>query len=424
MVLAWGCLTRRHLPTCLGTLCRHGSLSGVDATRRLCIQAQPTTRMYHFVPAPASTPATSSSSRSPSCYGMRSEVKPALQLGSVRFFAAKRNKRSNRLMKGVVGRALKVAPPPKRMSKRALQQYVDHLAAHGGDAAKQIVSKAREEKALAEKKEESWQLTSEEKTALVAKYLPEELETMKTRRRVNHKWLWRWLRRADWKRFDACLEKLKADGVPYDEVTYNLAIYSNLLNRWKEDRDAWQAIEEMEAERKFHPTLIRMQKGFLETYFDLKEVDAAPSWQNIQRVTHTFWHISVNFKRRRVKELRRRLSEAAAEQRRLQQSGGDPEQIQAASSAAGAPMQLLVDGRDSSAYGNPAAAQLEDPRDEEELWSDGEEDDNAVRRSYLPRKRPRRLHGIFRGSGVPRQKQQRERVRHAHRVGRALYSDR
>lgn len=172
--------------------------------------------------------------------------------------------------------------------------------------------------------------------------------------------------------------------------------------------DAWQHLEAMQGERKFHPSLLRMQQDFLESYFELKEVDAAPNWQNLQRTAHTFWHISVNFKRRRVKELRRRLAEAAAEQRRLQHE----EAISDGQMAADAPPQLLVG---NASHDLTRLAQLEGD-EEEELWSDGEDDDHAFTRSLLPARKPRRMQGIYRGSGVPRQKQHRLRRANERRI--------
>ena len=153
-------------------------------------------------------------------------------------------------------------------------------------------------------------------------------------------------------------------------MTYNFALCGTLLNRKQDDELARQArgvrqsmrqlrqvFMDMEEDGRFHPALLRLQRGealigerflpgFLDSYFELKEVDATPnrwnllkawhvsckqviddlfkgvwlvprSWHPIRQVTRTFWQISVNFKRHRrasfgLMALRKRVAETRA----------------------------------------------------------------------------------------------------------------
>lgn len=277
-------------------------------------------------------------------------------------------------VKGAAGRALRKAPPP-RLAKSALKHYVKVLQAHGGDAARRVTDD------LVAKKREPGTLTSEEKTALLQRYLPEEQEALKTLRKRGHKWLWRWIKRRDWKRHAACLEELRERQVPFDEVTYTLSIFGILLNPRRDDALVRQVLLEMTEDSKFHPTWLRFVEGFMDSYFELKEVDAAPNTWNLKKVAKSFWQVSVNFKRMRVKELRGRLASAASEMR-----------LRQASSAHG-----FLEQRYASELMNAGEDQEEDPFE----MSDSEQA-SAVR---FPAKRyPRTLRGAHKGSGVPRQR--------------------
>eukprot|EP00927_Polykrikos_kofoidii_P059502 TRINITY_DN54651_c0_g1_i1.p1 TRINITY_DN54651_c0_g1~~TRINITY_DN54651_c0_g1_i1.p1 ORF type:complete len:438 (+),score=83.32 TRINITY_DN54651_c0_g1_i1:175-1314(+) len=231
-------------------------------------------------------------------------------LSQARFFGASVKKRSPRRQKGIVGKALRASPPP-RLQAKALQSYVSTLRRDGGEAARLIVKASKldgQEKPLVA-------LTSEEKTALVARYLPDEQESITKFRMRSHKWLWRFIRQRAWRKHDACMEAMKKQRVNFDEVTYNLAIFSALLHPQRQDELARQLVNEMAASGKFHPALLRLHRGFAESYFELREVDATPTRDNLLRLAKTFWHISVKFKRRRVREIRQKLAEASARQR-------------------------------------------------------------------------------------------------------------
>ncbi|CAJ1352119.1 unnamed protein product, partial [Effrenium voratum] len=40
-------------------------------------------------------------------------------------------------------------------------------------------------------------------------------------------------------------------------------------------------LQDMEEDGRFHPALLRLQRGFLDSFFELKEVDAAPNRKNL-----------------------------------------------------------------------------------------------------------------------------------------------
>ncbi|CAE8650391.1 unnamed protein product [Polarella glacialis] len=288
----------------------------------------------------------------------------------VRCFGVEREMKKLRL-RGAVGQAYRQAGPPK-LQKKALEHYIKGLKAHGGDKAQLAISGSQ---GSSLKTKEPYALTSEEKTRLLARYLPEEEETTKTLKKNSHKWLWRWLRRRDFRRFDACIEELRKTELPFDEVTYNLAIYGMLLNPRRDDELAREVFAEMEEEGRFHPALLRLQGGFVESYFELKEVDAAPNAWNLLKVTKTFWHISVNFKRQRVKAVRARLAAAASDQRRL------------------------ADGT-LGLEANGWHGQVDDADD---VLSDAE----VGPRVKFPARRPRQLKGVHKGGGVPRRRMHR-----------------
>merc|ERR1719482_969457 len=155
--------------------------------------------------------------------------------------------------------------------------------------------------------------------------------------------------------------------------------FGALLNKRQDDSLAQQTLAEMTEDKRFHPALLRMHQGFLDSYFELKEVDAAPNFLNLRKVIKTFWQISVNFKRMRVKEFRRRLADAALEQRHRR---------------------ALLEGVPS--LPEPASStDMHDDADASEM-SDGLERGSGVR---MPARRfPRRLRGAHKGSGVPNQK--------------------
>ncbi|CAJ1369272.1 unnamed protein product, partial [Effrenium voratum] len=108
-----------------------------------------------------------------------------------------------------------------RTPAEALEQYVKDLKRDSGQKAQTM---------LAELPKAHKALTSAEKTRLLVRYLPEEDEAPKKLRKNSHKWLWRFLRRRDFKRFEATLEALRDRDIPFDEVTYNFAMYGILLH--------------------------------------------------------------------------------------------------------------------------------------------------------------------------------------------------
>ncbi|CAE7584712.1 ddx1 [Symbiodinium natans] len=75
----------------------------------------------------------------------------------------------------------------------------------------------------------------------------------------GHKWLWRFLRRRDWRRFEACLERLRERDIQFDEVTYNFAMYGLMLHPQKDDELASQVFDEMKEDGRFHPALLDSQ---------------------------------------------------------------------------------------------------------------------------------------------------------------------
>lgn len=273
--------------------------------------------------------------------------------------------------KGLVSKALQISPPPK-LPKAGKEHYLKVLRANGQAAAKQIVNAGKAPHAATPG---PWELTSEEKNLLMARYLPEEREEPQMLRRRVHKQVWRLMRKRDWKRLDGCFEQLRSRQVTFDEITYNMEIFAVLCNPRRDKEEALEALQRMAAEGKFNPVLLRLHSGFLDSYFDLCKVDAAPNPVNLGKLAMTFWHISKNFKRHRIKQLRAKLARAAGEQRRRLQEAAD-------------------------------AGELLEEGSEDELSDDG--DDEKRRKRLLgvrfPAKGPPKLRGIYRGSGVPRQR--------------------
>lgn len=210
----------------------------------------------------------------------------------------------------LVAKALKYHPPPK-LQKTAHQHYEKTLSVDGHKMALRIV----EERGATKKGPH--ELSSDEKTMLLYHHLPDQREVPQILRKKGHKWLWQWMKRREWKKYDACLEELRSRQIPFDEVTYNLAIFGVLLHPRRDDELARVVLNEMITDGKFHPVLIRLQENFLESYFELKELDAAPNRLNLRKTAQTLWHISVNFKRQRIFEFRQRLAEAAAARRSI-----------------------------------------------------------------------------------------------------------
>lgn len=283
---------------------------------------------------------------------------------AVRAFGVAKQVKKLRLT-GVVKQAYQEQPPPK-LPKQAVKSYVQDLKRHGAQKAKAIVAQRQGQ-------QDPFALTSEEKTRLLARYLPEEEDASKKLRKNSHKWLWRFMRRRDFGRFEACLDAMQNRGIAFDEVTYNFAMYGVLLNKKQDDELARQVLLDMEEEGRFHPALLRLQRGFLESYFELKAVEATPNRWNLLKVTRTFWQISVNFKRKRVKDTRAGLAAAASEQRARLAASGE-----------------LVEA--------PWLAEASD----DEL-----SDEDPGPRVKFPARRPRQLMNVFKGSGVPNRRKHR-----------------
>lgn len=289
---------------------------------------------------------------------------------------ASTQKQKSKPPRGVVGKALKAAPPPK-LPKSAMEQYVKSLRANGAEAARRIVETARDPSVASTISPGPWELTSEEKTQLMDRYLPEEQEQPQALRKRTHKAMWRLLKKRDWRRFDACFEELRSRQVAFDEVTYNLEIFGVLCNPRRDKQGALEVLERMTAEHKFNPVLLRLHSGFLDSYFELREVDAAPNPANLGKLVRTFWRISKNFKKHRIKDMRKKLAMAAGERRRRLQEAAD----------AG---ELLEEGSD------------------DDLSDDSDNESN--RRSSdvrFPARGPPKLRGIHKGSGAPRQRKMR-----------------
>lgn len=285
--------------------------------------------------------------------------------------------------KDQISRLLRAAPPPK-LPKPAYQHYISVLKTDGEVAQRALA--AGNSRAVARHVPAS-ALTTEEKDRLLARYFPDESIDAQVERALAHKWLWRWLRGKDWQRFDATLDKLIKKRVLFDEITYNLAIFGALLN----PRDggievAEQALATMKGEERFHPSLLRFLEGFLDSYIELSEVDAAPNGVNLNKAAKTFWSVSVEFKKLRVKGLRNRLASAALEQRREKAVGA------------------------AALEGGEAAAEAEDMR-----WTLAlAEGDSPAAPGYQPghvgKERPRwRARGIHKGCGAPKQRWRKHR---------------
>lgn len=270
-------------------------------------------------------------------------------------------------LKGNVAKAFRSEKPPS-LPARATDHFLRVLRDRGGhiEDGTQRSGKAR-----------STVLTSAERDRLLWAYVPDEQDRPRELRKSSHKWIWRYMKKRDWKRFDACLEDLRAHQLPYDEVTYNLVMFGVLLHPRRDDEAIRQVFSEMVEASRFHPALLRLQGGFIDSYFELKEVDAAPNPWNLLKAAKTFWQISVNFKRKRVKDVRAKLASVAEAQRR----------------------QLL------------GVAQLEDMGSSggaDELDAEMSDGDMANRsRVKFPAKRPRQMKGVHRGSGVPNRRRHR-----------------
>lgn len=270
-------------------------------------------------------------------------------------------------LKGALRHAFRRSSPP-RLQQRATEHHLRILRTSEGKAAQRV---GRVPSALANKQRDAGALTSEERTRLLWRYVPDEAEAVNQLRKSTHKWLWRFMKRRDWRRFDSCIDELRTRRLQFDEVTYNLAMFGILLHPRHDDEVVRQVYAEMVDANRFHPTLLRLHGGFIDSYFELKEVDAAPNPWNLRKVAKTFWQISVNFKRQRIKEIRSKLSDAAARQRL------------------------------HAGVVHPDAELLEDEL--ESAMSDGEN----VPRVKFPAKRPRQLQGVHKGSGVPNRRRHR-----------------
>jgi len=278
-------------------------------------------------------------------------------------------KQAQRLrLTGVVGRAYRQADTPK-LPKAATEHFLRVLRSHDDEKAHQIVNAP---KTSFSTRPGATALTSEQKTRLLWRYMPDEAEAENELRKKSHKWLWRYMQRRDWKRFDVCLEQMQDRQLRFDEVTYNMAIYGVLLHPRRDDEVARRILSDMVEEKRYHPTLLRLHTGFIESYFELKEVEAAPNPWDLLKVAKTFWQVSVNFKRERVKTVRRKLAEAAMEQ--LPDSQG------------------VIAGAEE--YEEELAG----------LLDDGQHKPGGVR---FPAKRPQQLKAVHKGSGVPNRRRHR-----------------
>lgn len=281
--------------------------------------------------------------------------------GSERHFGARREASKLKLRSRVARKFFEANPP--KLQQKAKDHLVRRIKDYGNiDGAHELTVRTED----AVKQKDPTILTSEEKTRLLWRYVPDEVEAVNTLRKSSHKWMWRYLKKGDWRRFDTCLEQISARGLVFDEITYNMAIFGALLHPKRDDAEARMFFTKMAEERRFNPALLRLQGGFVESYFELKEVEAEPNHLNLRKLARTFWEISRNFKRQRVKETRRKLAELASRQRSEQ----------------------LETGMQS----NCLAINYK----EDEL-SDGE---NRPRVKF-PAKRPRQLKGVHKGSGVP-----------------------
>merc|ERR1719215_160365 len=155
-----------------------------------------------------------SSAWSAVCPGALSEM-GALTVQSRNFGAEHQIQRLR--LKGAVGRVFRQTNPP-RLNKNATEHYLKKLRSRGGELARRQLA-ASKAAVPATTSQRQPALTSEQKTALLWRHVPDEAEAVNELRKSSHKWMWRYIKKRDWKRFDVCLEEMHNRGLIFDEVT-------------------------------------------------------------------------------------------------------------------------------------------------------------------------------------------------------------
>lgn len=122
------------------------------------------------------------------------------------------------------------------------------------------------------------------------------------RRFLNHK-IWFAICKQDWNTWNSLFSKFQENNLPFDEVSYTLRLHGYLLSHRYPSEQAFLVLEEME-EAAMHPIIIRLNRGLLYSYFELKEIFCEPprqAWQNICRMV---WQTSVSLLRERKRKIR------------------------------------------------------------------------------------------------------------------------
>lgn len=129
----------------------------------------------------------------------------------------------------------------------------------------------------------------EDEDKLIADIFPGERQSVVEKRKRVHKVVWRSLKQKKWDQFQWCFDQLQMRGLPFDEVTYNFAIYGTLIAHPKRDVEekiekAFSLLAQMEAMGIYHPVLVRLHRNFLRGYAELCQIDAMPNRLNVLKV--------------------------------------------------------------------------------------------------------------------------------------------
>ncbi|CAD7951982.1 unnamed protein product [Amoebophrya sp. A120] len=214
-------------------------------------------------------------------------------------------------------------------------------------------------------------LTRAQETQLIVDIFPNECPSFLEKRKRCHKHLWVCLKRRRFRECAFILEQMQLRQIPFDEISYNFAIYLQLLNyscveqnvcssepssargtgapgsttksalsttsmppkrpsyasrlnrnessvidaknhlllenRRKAVANSFAFLTQMRSENIYHPTLLRLHANFLSAYEELVCVNATPNEENLRKVVKTFWEIALSFKKRRIRALKERI---------------------------------------------------------------------------------------------------------------------
>mmetsp|Transcript_13247 Transcript_13247/g.33063 ORF Transcript_13247/g.33063 Transcript_13247/m.33063 type:complete len:240 (-) Transcript_13247:7-726(-) len=156
-------------------------------------------------------------------------------------------------------------------------------------------------------------------------FLPGEAEEISKKRKVAHKRLWNLMGKQKWKTCQAEIEVFHEREIPYDEATFTLFIFHELMSTWRDSRGAMEILVHMREAQFVHPSYVRMMEGLLLSLTELATLDAEANRDNLRRAARSMWHIAVKFKRRRMRLVKQYILESLS---RGEQPSTDPALIQ------------------------------------------------------------------------------------------------